>query len=160
MEKAHLILALLSMALFIVGAIVTYSLSTEIKRLRDQLLKANINLFEANAKVYANLEKIKELEWQINHPTKFKKGDKIGDLVVTSYTYHKPGLGELFAKGAATLFLGLFLGRTKEGRDALSKDFEYRSSPHYVYEITHTITGNKETKTEAELEAISEAQKQ
>lgn len=105
------------------------------------------------------LDQIRQLEWQLANPPKFKKGDKIGDLIITSYAYHTPSIGEVIGQAVATLFFGVILGRTEEDRNALTKDFKSKTSAHYLYEVTHTITGHKETKTESELEAFSAEQK-
>lgn len=158
------LLNIFTFLLLITAIILQYISIHRLKKRNNALRKSHIEvclkLDSSEKKRVKLLDQIRQLEWQLAHPPKFKKGDRIGDFIITSYAYHSPTFSEIIAQGATTLFLGLLFGRTESGRDALTKNFESKIAAHYRYEITHTINGNKETKTESELEAFSADQKQ
>lgn len=152
-------LALTLLSFFLIAIIICdYFLIGNLKKQRqsawDSYRELSNKYKELEIKRDGLLDQIRDLQWQIDNPPKYKKGDKVGDLIIVSYTFHKPTFTEIIIRGGAKLLAAFFFGDSKE-LNATRRECKDQLSSHYIYELTHTTSGNKETKTESELIELS-----
>lgn len=144
MEIIELVIALAITAIVMAGAIMIPILLKENKELKQKISKLNTQLIEANSKIYSNLEEIRLLKWQITNPPKYKKGEKFGELIITSHELHKPTLSG-FLTNAVIGFISFCAGYTSERKKYTDLDM------YWQYQLTHTISGAKHQMTELDL---------
>lgn len=105
-------------------------------------------LSNSEIKRNALLKEIELLKWQIANPPKYKKGDKIGELIINSYEVYNPEWIDFVLRTAKSFFRSMF-GIEKE----TSKDPSL--TRQYIYHLTHTVSGEKVQKRELELIELS-----
>lgn len=137
-------LFLAALLFLIIAAIQIYYQKQTIKDLQKQL-----DLSEKT--VIARDKKIKDLNWQIDNPPKFRKGNTFGELIIMSYEYYKPGLGHSIVSALSTLATALLFHKDKKYIDSLGEEFKKKTDPQYIYHCAHTETGEKVTRSELEL---------
>lgn len=142
MDTSSLIgLLVAAVALLIIAASEIYYLKKDIRELEENNKLLIKRLDRADIKEAGYLDQIKWLRWQIQNPPKYKKGEKFGDLIITSYKLNEPTLWDFIAKGIMG-FISICAGSVPE---------KMNLNRYYEYELTHTLDGGKKKMSEKEL---------
>lgn len=149
-QSTFAIISILFLVIIICDQFILYKLKGKMNGLNKSIRNLESKLSDSEMKRNSLLKEIELLKWQIANPPKYKKGDKIGELIINSYEVYNPGLLDFIIKGAKTFF-GIMFGMEKE----IPKNHDEIFKRQYVYHLTHTISGEKVYKRELELIELS-----
>lgn len=120
-------------------------------KLKAKIKELEQQVSDANKKVKDQENEIKFLKWKLENPSRYKIGDRIGELIVIERIIKKP---ELIKIVADVIELGLMLinmkrniNISKERKEYLEKIFHNQ----WEYELINTTTGERIKKKEFEL---------
>lgn len=110
-------------------------LTTELSKKQQELIKER----ESNIKLRYQ---IKDLEWQIENPAKFKKGQIIGPYEITAAEVKEQSFTNWICQAGLSILIGGM------------KDVKPRIEKHYEYTLKNVVNRNEEAKSPVDDEEI------